>query len=110
MMRWASILLRIALAAVWGTAALAAAGQVHQIIQKDRAFSVGDIAIAAGDSLAFLNQDKFLHQIYVASGGLKFDSAEQAPGEVITIAFPEAGTYEIRCHIHPKMSLKVTVQ
>jgi plastocyanin len=96
-------------------AALAWASESHRIVQKDRSFQVQDVEIkevdiAAGDTLEFLNNDIFLHQIYVASGGLKFDSAEQPPGEIIAIKFPSPGTYEIRCHIHPKMSLTVTAR
>jgi len=99
----------IAAAAGWG-AAVALAGQTHTVIQKDRAFQVKQIDIAAGDTVQFSNEDQFLHQIYVASGGLDFDSREQPPGDVITIKFPNPGTFEIRCHIHPKMSLFVNVK
>jgi len=98
-----------AAAAGWG-AAVALAGQSHTVIQKDRAFQVKQIDIAAGDSVQFSNEDQFLHQIYVASGGLDFDSREQPPGDVISINFPNPGTFEIRCHIHPKMSLFVNVK
>jgi plastocyanin len=95
---------------------IAWAGEAHRIIQKDRSFQVKDagqikdIDIGRGDELQFVNEDNFLHQIYVASGGLNFDSAEQAPGEVIAVKFPRPGLFEIRCHIHPKMSLSVTVK
>ena len=99
----------VAAAAGWG-AAVALAGQAHTVIQKDLAFQVKQIDIAAGDAVQFSNEDQFLHQIYVASGGLDFDSREQPPGDVITINFPNPGTFEIRCHIHPKMSLVVNVK
>ena len=87
--------------------AIALAGQNHTIIQKDRSFDVKELDIAAGDTVQFSNEDKFIHQIYVAAGDLSFDSAEQPPGEVISITFSKPGTYEIRCHIHPKMLLTV---
>ena len=99
----------MAAAAGWGAAA-ALAGQTHTVIQKDRMFQVKEIDIAAGDAVQFSNEDQFLHQIYVASGGLDFDSREQPPGDVITINFPNPGTFEIRCHIHPKMLLIVSVK
>ena len=90
--------------------AIALAGQNHTVIQKDRSFDVKELDIAAGDTVQFSNEDKFIHQIYVASGELSFDSAEQPPGEVISITFSNPGTYEIRCHIHPKMSLTVNAK
>jgi len=53
---------------------------------------------------------KFLHQIYVDSKSMSFDSAEQAPGQTISVLFAQPGTFQVRCHIHPKMLLTVHVQ
>jgi len=97
-----------ALLLVAASAAFAAA--VHQVAQRNRDFSQGDIAIAAGDSIAFSNNDEFLHQIYVDSSAMSFDSAEQYPGETITVTFARPGTFQVRCHIHPKMLLTVQVK
>ncbi len=92
------------------SAMIALAAQTHRVIQKNRSFQFKEIDIAGGDVVQFINEDQFLHQIYVASGGLDFDSREQPPGDVISIEFPDPGIYEIRCHIHPKMSLFVNVK
>jgi plastocyanin len=110
-----SISAGLVLFAIGEMVAIAWASESHRIIQKDRSFQVDDnqikdIAVAAGDELRFLNDDNFLHQIFIASGGLDFDSNEQVPGAVIAIKFSDPGIYEIRCHIHPKMSLTVTVK
>lgn len=86
-----------------------AAGR-FQIVQKDRAFQPTQVAIAAGDTLQFTNEDTFLHQIYVNSPKMNFESNEQTPGQTIELRFPTAGTFEVRCHIHPKMQLTVTVK
>jgi cytochrome c peroxidase len=40
---------------------------------------------------------------------LDFNSGAQEPKESVTIAFPEAGTYEAFCGIHPSMRLTVEV-
>jgi plastocyanin len=93
---------------VVATAAFAAA--VHRVIQQGRAFSVAEITIARGDQIQFSNQDEFIHQIYVDSTEMNFDSAEQPPGQVVEITFPRGGTFPVRCHIHPKMLLTVHVQ
>ena len=74
---------------------------------RGRAFHPGEITINRGEALTFTNKDEFIHQIYVT--GL-FDSDEKAPGQNITESFPEAGTFEVRCHIHPKMKLVVHVK
>jgi plastocyanin len=84
-----------------------AADAAHTIVQKDRAFHPGEVTIAKGESLTFTNNDEFIHQIYV--DGL-FDSDEKAPGENLTESFTQSGTFEVHCHIHPKMKLVVHVR
>ncbi|MDE2266217.1 MAG: cupredoxin domain-containing protein [Alphaproteobacteria bacterium] len=80
------------------------------IIQNHRSFQPSEITIQQGQTLHFENDDEFIHQIYVDSDQMSFDSAEQPPGETITITFPKAGTFNVRCHIHPKMLLVVHVK
>jgi plastocyanin len=87
-----------------------AGAETHTIVQIDRSFKPSEITIAAGDSLAFSNQDEFIHQIYVDSDAIDYDSAEQPPGKVITIPFPKSGDFPVRCHIHPKMLLTIHVK
>jgi plastocyanin len=82
----------------------------NTIVQNGRAFHPNEITIPAGTTLNFSNQDEFIHQIYVDDQNFDYDSAEQPPGVVFHITFPDAGTYAIRCHIHPKMLLTVHVK
>jgi plastocyanin len=84
----------------------AAAQSSHVIIQKGRRFTPEQITINRGDSLTFTNEDEFIHQMYV--DGL-FDSDEKNPGETLVQSFTRAGTFEVHCHIHPKMRLVVRV-
>jgi len=97
-------------AALAAAATRAWADAAHTIVQNGRAFHPVEITIARGETLDFSNQDEFIHQIYVDDPGFKYDSAEQPPGETLHIAFPDAGTFPIRCHIHPKMLLTVHVK
>ncbi len=90
--------------------AAAFADGANTIVQTNRAFHPGEITIARGTVLDFSNQDEFIHQIYVDSPGFGYDSEEQSPGEVFHITFPTAGTFAVRCHIHPKMLLTVHVK
>jgi plastocyanin len=41
---------------------------------------------------------------------MEFDLRRQAPGATSTVPFPKEGTAEVRCSIHPKMKLIVTVK
>ena len=77
-----------------------------RIIQKGRRFSAAEVTLKAGDSVTFTNDDEFIHQMYVE--GL-FDSDERKPGQTLTEQFQRSGTFEVRCHIHPKMKLLVRV-
>jgi plastocyanin len=86
------------------------AAQSIKVSQRGRAFAVRALEIARGDTLQFVNDDEYLHQIYVKSGTMNFDSNEQAPGETISVRFAETGTFDVRCHIHPTMLLTVTVK
>ena len=80
------------------------------VTQSGRAFHPDDVTIAAGSTLDVSNQDEFIHQIYVDFPGFNYDSEEQEPGQTFHIKFPAAGTFPVRCHIHPKMLLTVHVK
>ena len=79
----------------------------HVVSQKGRAFRPAEMTINRGESLTFTNEDSFIHQIYV--DGL-FDSEEKAPGENLNETFPRAGTFQVRCHIHPTMRMTLRVK
>ena len=96
----------LALAPAWAFAA----DEAHTVMQKARAFHPAEVTINRGESLTFTNNDAFIHQIYVQAPGFSFDSDEKNPGENITESFTAPGTFEVRCHIHPKMKLVVHVR
>ena len=77
------------------------------VVQKGRAFRPAEITINRGETVTFTNDDSYIHQVYVE--GL-FDSPEKAPGENLNETFPAAGTFQVRCHIHPTMHMTVRVK
>ena len=87
-----------------------AADDAHTVIQKGRAFHPGEVTLNRGESLTFTNNDEFIHQIYSKSDSFNFDTDEKNPGENLTEAFTESGTFEVHCLIHPKMKLVVHVK
>jgi plastocyanin len=91
-------------------ASVALAAGVATVSQQNRAFSTGSVQIARGDTVHFTNDDDFTHQIYVQSPAFTYESAEQDPGGAVDVRFTAAGTFEVRCHIHPKMLLRVEVR
>jgi plastocyanin len=102
--------LRLAILPAIVCLALPAAAATVEVSQKGRVFHPDSIAIAAGDTIRFKNDDEFLHHIYIHSPDLTFDSAEQPPGQTIEIKFPRPGDFNVRCEIHPKMHLAVHVK
>ena len=87
-----------------------AAADVVEISQKGRSFQPTTIDIHVGDTIRIHNDDEYTHNVYVKSSDFNFDSDEQAPGDLQEIKFTHVGTYEVLCHIHPKMKLVVHVQ
>lgn len=80
------------------------------IRQKDRRFDQSAVTISRGEAIHFTNEDEFLHQIYVDTSRFSFDSNEQSPGENVGVTFTTPGVFEVRCGIHPRMRLEVTVE
>ena len=91
-------------------ASVALAATMVTVVQKARAFASQQLEIRTGDSIRFLNEDSFIHHIFVKSATMNYDSEEQEPGKSVDIRFPGAGIFIVRCEIHPKMSLQVSVR
>ena len=87
---------------------LAAAIQNHAIHQKDKKFSEKKLTVQTGDSVTFRNDDSVKHNILVKD--IEFNSGMQEPGQQATATFDSQGKFKVRCGIHPKMKLTVTVE
>jgi len=95
------------LAALLSPLAVLPAFAASIVVQKGRAFRPAEVSIARGETVTFTNDDSYIHQVYVT--GL-FDSEEKAPGENLNETFPDAGTFQVRCHIHPTMKMTIRVR
>lgn len=90
--------------------AVGAAAAQMTIHQKGKKFSEKKIEIAAGSTVAFLNDDSITHNVYSRSKGNEFDLGAQEPGSNATHTFSSAGKVKVRCAIHPKMKMTVVVK
>lgn len=81
-----------------------------KVTQKDREFSAAEITIKPGEKVVFQNDDEVTHNVFSTSKANAFTIKVQKPGESSTVDFNEEGVTEVRCAIHPKMKLKVTVK
>ncbi|HEY3064436.1 MAG TPA: plastocyanin/azurin family copper-binding protein [Methylomirabilota bacterium] len=85
------------------------AGEVR-VAQKDKNFSVREVAVRVNEPLLFVNEDSVTHNVYSLSKGMEFEIRTQQPGQSDTIRFAREGEAEVLCAIHPKMKLRVTVK
>ena len=100
-----------ALAVMAGGIAVLRAAHTVGVSQKDRMFQPGALTLDRGDLVEMVNDDApLLHHAYVATPEFSFDSGEQLPGTRTEIRFTVPGTFTVRCAIHPKMHLYVTVR
>ncbi len=93
--------------------ALAAGGAIAAtmaVSQSNRNFAPMVVTVKKGDVVTIRNEDSVIHHLYVDQPNMQFDSGEQPVGKTVEVKFPDSGTFEVLCAIHPKMKLTVTVE
>ena len=94
-------------------AALASAGSAgaaeHVVAQKGKAFAVKKLSVKVGDSVKFVNEDPFSHNVFSLSDAKSFDLGSYGQGVAKSVTFDKAGTVEVECAVHPDMKLIVEV-
>ncbi len=78
------------------------------VSQMDKKFDPETVKAKVGDTLVFLNNDKVAHNILISK--MRYNSGLQKPGKSAELTLDEAGTYEVRCGIHPKMKMTLEVE
>lgn len=94
-------------AAALATPAVAAE---HLVSQKGKAFSTKKIKIKVGDSVKFVNDDPFSHNVFSLSSTKSFDLGSYPQGGSRNVTFDKPGTVEVECAIHPDMALTIEVE
>lgn len=82
---------------------------VPKLRQKNKDFDPPVLAITAGQSVAFPNDDTFFHNVFSLSSARSFDLGQYKNGESKDKVFPKAGVVEVYCNIHPQMAATVLV-
>jgi len=88
--------------------AVAIASTSHTIGQAGKKFSESALNVAIGDTVVLRNDDDVKHNIIIAK--MRFNSGMQDPGTDAELAFDKAGTFKVRCGLHPKMRLAIKAQ
>jgi plastocyanin len=107
-----SALLVAVLAAAAALCSLGAtAQQMVTVSQKSPVFSPKAVTVSQGDTIVFLNDDgELLHHVHSDDPRFPFDIGEQPAGVPKSVRFTARGVFEVRCGIHPRMLLQVTVR
>lgn len=95
------------IAALVSTTAFAAEEIVSQ---KNKAFSTKKLTIKVGDSVKFVNEDSFAHNVFSLSAAKSFDLGSFGNGGNKTITFDKPGKVEVECAVHPDMRLDIEVK
>lgn len=86
-----------------------AADPAATISQKGRKFTPDDVTVKKGDMVRFVNDDFYGHNVYSETEDAGFDIGLQPPGEERDVVLEKLGIVDVRCRIHPRMRLKITV-
>jgi plastocyanin len=79
------------------------------IAQKDEQFSPHVVAVTAGSSVAFPNEDPFFHNVFSLSRGSSFNLGRYPSGSSRSKVFTRPGIVKVFCEIHSHMSAVVRV-
>ena len=93
----------------FGLVAGAAIAAEFEVRQSERSFAPVRLTIAKGSVVNFANDEQFTHHAFVDTPQFSADTGDIPPGESRGIAFDKAGTYLVRCAIHPQMKMTVDV-
>lgn len=95
---------------VWAIGTGSAMAGEHLVSQKSRKFTPAVLEAKVGDTVVFLNDDRFAHNIFSETPGHEFDIRKQMPGDRHTIELTKRGAFEVRCAIHPRMRMRIVVE
>ncbi len=76
------------------------------VSMKNFAFNPSTIDAKVGEVVAFKNEDSVAHTVNVAG----VDSGQVAPGATFMWKADTAGTFPLKCSIHPAMTGTITVK
>jgi len=102
----------LATAFLMGAIVAVQAATTMTIVQKGLQLNKNSVTLTKGDRLVFTNDDDVIHNIHIFGPGSdeEKDLGLQKPGVPLTYAFDKAGSYRVRCNIHPSVKMAVTVQ
>lgn len=77
--------------------------------QKNKTFQPRVLAVPAGSSVDFPNNDGIFHNVFSLSGPQPFDLGLYRAGDTKQRTFTAPGLYRVFCNIHPQMTAMIVV-
>lgn len=87
-----------------------ALSQTIEVGQQDKKFTKESLDIKVGDTVKFINNDSFFHNVFSLSDAEMFDLGSYPKGESRDVTFTTPGEVEVECAIHPEMRMIINVQ
>ena len=80
-----------------------------KLTQKGKSFVPRVLAIPAGSTVSFPNEDSIFHNVFSLSPPAPFDLGLYRAGAAKTQTFATPATYRVFCNIHPQMTALIMV-
>ena len=100
----------LALALALALAAAQAHAAEHVVSQKGKSFSVKKLVVEQGDSVRFVNDDPFAHNVFSLSDVKSFDLGSYGQGLAKSVVMDKPGVVDVECAVHPDMKMVVEVK
>jgi plastocyanin len=86
------------------------ANDANVVRQAGNEFDPGELSVPVGAVVEFVNDDTVAHNVFSRTLNNEFQLSLMAPGSTAQRRFARAGRVEVRCAVHPRMRLIVTVE
>jgi len=80
------------------------------ISQEKKRFHPKLLNAKLGDTVLFDNDDRYAHTLYSETPDFEFNIRKQMPGQKHEMKLDNRGEFVVRCVIHPRMKMTITVE
>jgi plastocyanin len=80
------------------------------VSQKNKSFSVKTLIVHVGDTVKFMNDDPFAHNIFSLSDTKSFDLGSYGQGMAKSVVMDKPGIVDVECAVHPDMKMTIEVK
>jgi len=93
------------------TSAFAGAAQAEEFVvtMSGADYSPASVTASLGDTIRFVNDDGFDHNVFVPTASHALDLGKQEPGAEATLVLRTPGVFDVECVFHGNMQMKVEV-